>query len=126
MKTLFFFKNMTKSAEEQLSEYFFEKISKFERLLSQHFAEDNVTLQVKGERFQKHSAFQVELTMKLPGQTLTSREASHAITKAVDFATDRLQAQLKKSMAQMRRSHRSLKIRSKMKMRIEEPVQKRA
>jgi ribosomal subunit interface protein len=121
METIFFFKNMVPSEEEQLREYFLTKVPKIEKMLS-HFSPDSVTLQVKGEKFQKHSAYDVELTMKSPLGTLTSQEASHMITKAVDLAKDRLMLQLKKNLTQGRRTHRSLKARSKMEMKIASPV----
>lgn len=116
METNFFFKNMTPGEQKELREYFFSKSSKFEKIISR-FPEDGVQLQVKGEKFQKHSAYDVELTMKLPSETLLAREASHTIMKAVDLAEDRLDMQLKKSVSLARRGHRNIKARSKMKMR---------
>lgn len=117
METVFFFKNMLPDEEESLREYFLIKVPGLARMLS-HFAEDEVILQVKGEKFIKHSAFDVELTMKMPGGTLSAKEASHMITKAVDLAKDRLVMQIKKSLAQTRRTHRSIKARNKTKMRV--------
>ena len=121
MKTVFFFKNMIPDEEERLRDYFLEKLPKLEKVLS-HFPSDGVILQVKGEKFIKHSAFDVELTMKLPSETLTARETSHMITKAVDLAKDRLVMQLKKSVAHVRQGHRSIRERSKLKMRVAETV----
>ena len=121
METTFFFKNMLPSEEEQLREYFLTKAPKIEKMLS-HFPEDAVNLQVKGEKFQKHSAYEVELTMKSPLGTITAQEASHMITKAVDLAKDRLLLQLKKNLTVGRRGHRSLKVQSKMEMRTLLPV----
>ncbi|MBI2638699.1 HPF/RaiA family ribosome-associated protein [Candidatus Peregrinibacteria bacterium] len=121
METNFFFKNMAQGEQKELREYFFSKASKFEKIVSR-FPEDGVKLQVKGEKFQKHSAYDVELTMKLPSETLLAREASHTIMKAVDLAKDRLDMQLKKSVSLARRGHRSIKARSKMKMKVVETV----
>jgi ribosomal subunit interface protein len=117
METVFFFKNMLPMEENELREYFFTKIPKLEKILTR-FPEDGVVLQVKGEKFLKHSAYDVELTMKLHGETFTARETSHAITKAVDFARDRLDMQLKKAILEVRRNHRSIKARNKMKFRV--------
>lgn len=108
---------MSKKDEEELQEYFMKKLPAIEKLLS-HFSEDSVLLQVKGEKFQKHSAYDVELTLKLPSVTLTAREASHLLTKAVDLAKDRILMQLKKSVLKVRREHRSIKARSRMKLRV--------
>lgn len=116
MEPLFFFKNMSSSDAAALRDYFVKKTPRLDKLLS-HFPGDAALLQVKGERFSKHSAFEVELILKLPNQTFLSREASHLITKAVDLALDRLTMQIKKSAMNMRRSHRSVKTRGKLKMR---------
>ena len=116
METMFFFKNMSPEGEEKLQEYFSKKLPAIEKLLS-HFSPDSLLLQVKGEKFDKHSAYDVELTLKLPSETLTAQEASHLLTKAVDLAKDRLLMQIKKSVLRIRREHRSVKARSKMKLR---------
>lgn len=122
MEPIFFFKNMSPADEEQMREYVAKKLPKIEKMLSR-FSSDSVILQVKGERFQKHSAYEVEMVMKMPGETLSACEASHMITKAVDLAKDRLDMQLKKKLLLVRRSHRSIKARSKMKLRAAEAVQ---
>ena len=116
METLFFFKNMLPDEEAQLRDYFSTKMPKLEKMLS-HYPGDAIILQVKGEKFDKHSAFEVELTMKMPGNTLAAKEASHMITKAVDLAKDRLVMQLKKNTIQTRRAHRGIKARGKMAIR---------
>lgn len=107
---------MSSSEEEVLREYFSSKLFSLEKIIS-HLPSDAVVLQVKGEKFQKHSAFSVELVMKMPTGTLTATEASHMITKAVDLAKDRLVLQLKKTTSQLHRGHRSLKAESKAKLR---------
>ena len=116
METVFFFKNMLPAEEEQLRNYFSKKLPKLERLIS-HFPSDAVLLHVKGEKFEKHSAYDVELIMKLPAETLTACETSHAITKAVDLAKDRLEAQLKKNFVAVRREHRSVRAKNKESVR---------
>jgi len=117
METNFFFKNMADAEEGQLREYFLKKLPALEKILSQ-FPSDAINLQVKGERFEKHSAYEVELTLKLPSETFTSKEASHMITKAVDLAKDRLVIQLKKKSLSQKRTHRSLKAKAKAEIRI--------
>lgn len=118
MVPVFFFKGMNPAEENELREYFLGKLQKFEKILS-HFPDDGVSLQVKGEKFIKHSAYDVELIMKLPGETLTARETSHTIMKAVDLAKDRLDMQLKKSILHVRSGHRSIKERSTIKMQAQ-------
>lgn len=124
METIFFFKNMAPGEQDGLREYFLSKEAKLKKMLSR-FPLDGVLLQVKGEKFQKHSAYDVELTMKLPHETLRAREASHTIMKAVDLAKDRLDLQLKKSVLQGRRNHRSVRVRTKMKVRTLETTGRR-
>lgn len=112
---------MLPDEEEKLREYFFTKLPKLEKIVNR-FPADAVILQVKGEKFKKHSAFDVDLTLKLPSETITAHEASHMITKAVDLAKDRLDMQLKRSVLAWRRQHRSIKARSKLKIRTSQPI----
>lgn len=114
METKFFFKHMLKNDEQQLMEYFEKKIPKFEKLLT-HFSQDDVILTLKGEYFKKHNAFAVELVLRAAGQTISAHETSHAITKAVDLAKDRLEMQIKKDSALFTRKHRSPKERNSLK-----------
>lgn len=118
MKTVFFFKNMDADEEKQLREYFTIKLKTIEKMVAA-FPDDGVLLHVKGEKFNKHSAYDVELMMKLPSHKLVARETSHMITKAVDLAKDRLMLQLKKTSEQtIGRNHRSIKAKTKMEMRM--------
>ena len=118
MENSFLFKNVAKSEEEKLREYWAKKLPKIEKLLS-HFAPDAVTLQLKAEYFEKHSAYKIDLILKIPSGTLSAEEISHAFTKAVDLALDRLVMQLKKNSIQFRRAHRSIKARRTVKQRTQ-------
>lgn len=117
METVFFFKNMSQTEEDKLRDYVFMKLPKFEKILNR-FPADAVILQVKGQRFDKHSAYEVEMVLRLPAETLSAREASHMLTKAVDLAKDRLDMQIKKSVLSVRREHRAIRSRSKNKLKI--------
>lgn len=121
MKTLFFFKNMQPAEEEKLRDYFAAKQPQLEKLLSR-FSDDEVTMNIRTEKFNKHSAYEVELTMSMRGKTFSAKEASHMITKAVDWAKDRLVMQLKKSLLHMRRGHRSIRAENKLRLRISAPL----
>lgn len=118
METVFFFKDMYLDEEENFRDYFYKKLSSITKLLK-HFPEDGVVLEVKAKRFEKHSAYEVELVLKLPSETLASMEASHHIHKAIDLAKDRLTIQIKRSMEHMRRGHRSIKLRNILKQQVE-------
>lgn len=109
METSFFFKNMLPAEEDRLKVYISGKLKKLSKMLTRMPA-DGVLLHVKGEKFEKHSAYKVELVLTKLSETFSSAEDSHLITKAVDFAMDRLIAQLKKSSDQKadRRIHRAI------------------
>jgi len=91
-------------------EYVNTKTAAIENLLSK-FSKDSCLLKVGIEKFNKHDAYQVELALSLPTKTIIGSEASHAITKAVDFSKDRLITQIKKHMAHLRkdRAHKSIR-----------------
>lgn len=110
MELTFFHKNVTKTEEKAFVDYVTQKISAIENLLTK-FAEDAAMLKVSIEKFDKHTAFQVEFCLILPTKTLVATEVSHQITKAVDLSKDRMLSQIKKHMALLRkdRSHRSVK-----------------
>ncbi len=118
METAFFFKDMYLDEEENVRDYFYKKLLSITKLLK-HFPEDAVILEVKAKKFEKHSAYEVELVLKLPSETLASKEASHHIHKAVDLAKDRLTVQIKRFMETMRRGHRSIKLRNLLKHQVE-------
>lgn len=117
MQTTFFFKNMNPVEQRQLQDYFWSKLPKLERITDRRFPSDSAILEVKGERFEKHSAYHVDLILKLPFETLMATEASHTINKAIDLATDRLNMQLKRTVMHMREGHRSLRARTKLNLR---------
>lgn len=116
METAFLFKGMSTPDEELLRSYVMKKLDKFDRILAD-YPQDGVVLEIKGERFEKHNAYDVEFILKVPNETFTAKEASHFITKAVDRAKDRLDNQLTKYVAALARKHRTVKSRVKVKMR---------
>lgn len=120
METVFLFKNMSSGDEGALRDYVFSKLPKIEKLF-QRVPQDGALLHVRAERFQKHNAYDVELTLKCGGKTFTAQEASHLITKAVDWAKDRLDMQLKKDSAFIKRTHRSVRAKNKAKFRVASP-----
>ncbi len=106
----FFFKNLSPQEEKALSEYVEQKRPAIETLLTK-FAPDAQNLKVSAGKFEKHNAFEVEFCLTLPNKSVVAKETSHAMTKGVDLAKDRLVAQIKKHLAQLRgpRLHRSLR-----------------
>ena len=93
------YKNISPMEQELFDNYFESKLKQLEALLSK-YPDDAVTLDVKLEKFNKHDAYDVEFVLTLPMHKIKANEASHAITKAVDLAKDRLVTQLKKQKDQ--------------------------
>jgi len=110
MNTVYSYKNLDKSEESKFFEYFETKIKAIKNLLK-NYSEDSIILKANIEKFEKHDAFEVELTLTLPSVSIIAKEASHQITKAVDLSKDRLILQIKKHTAMLRkeRTHQSIK-----------------
>lgn len=110
MEVTFFQKNLTPSEESAFVDYVNKKIPAMDGLLKK-FASDAKLLKASIEKFDKHDAYEVEFCLALPTKSLVATEASHQITKAVDFAKDRLVAQIKKHLAILRgdRGHKSIR-----------------
>lgn len=110
MKVTFFFKNLSKKEEESFVDYVNQKIDSIAGLIT-NFASDAAILRASMEKFDKHDAYEAELSLNLPIKNIIAREASHTITKAVDFSKDRLISQLKKQLALLRkdRKHKSIR-----------------
>lgn len=119
MQTVFFFKNMLSNEESEFRDYLAKKLPKIEKMIVRCGDSDTVLLHVKCEKFEKHSAFNTELSLTIPGENIIATEASHAITKAIDLAIDRLVMQLKKNVLQTRRAHRGIKTAGKIKLLTE-------
>lgn len=110
MDTTFFYKNLIAEEEKNFLAYANEKLEAISSLLTT-FAKDAQLLKISIEKFNKHDAFEVELCLNLPTKRLIAKEASHAFSKAMDQAKDRMLLQIKKHMAQLRkdRAHSSIR-----------------
>lgn len=110
MEIIVLHKNLSKTEEVQFDDYLGKKIPALDALLTS-YARDAKTLNVSIEKFEKHSAYEVEFCLNLPQKSLVAKETSHAITKCTDLTKDRLVAQIKKHMALLKggRVHRSIK-----------------
>lgn len=110
METTFFHKNLSKKEEGIFAEYVTSKLEGIENLLTS-FEDDEAILRISIEKFDKHDAYDVELRLDIQTKSLIAKETSHHISKAVDLAKDRLLAQIKKHISQMRdkRQHKAIK-----------------
>lgn len=102
MKIQFFSKNCTGTEQEKFEKYVEKKLGAIERLLKR-VDPDEVTLEIKVQKFEKHKAYKVEFVLRISRKKLVGEETSHTITKAVDLAKDRLIIQLKKFEEKQRR-----------------------
>ncbi len=110
MEKTFFHKNLSKKEEGIFAEYVTSKLEGIETLLTK-FEDDAAILRISIEKFDKHDAYDVELRLDIHTKALIAKETSHQINKAVDLAKDRLLAQIKKHISQMRdkRTHKAIK-----------------
>jgi len=119
MKVRTQFKNMTVKEQALFSDYLDKKTDQIAGLLT-HFPEDAVTLETRAEKFEKHDAFDVDMTLHMPSKTIKAKEASHAITKAIDLSKDRLVSQIKKTLDT--RKHSSITRRSTEEVAVSEEL----
>lgn len=101
MKIQYSMKNMVGWEEKRVKEYMQDKTASLEKLMT-HFQDDTVSLTVRGERYDKNNAYQVELILEIPGKVFVGKEDSHTIEKAIDLSKDRLVHQLKKHEDQLK------------------------
>lgn len=117
MRISFYFKNTTPTEEQQVQEYFSKKEKKLAKFLS-HFPEDGAHLHITCKKYDKHSAYDIEMKLQFASEVLIAQEASHTITKAVDLAKDRLEMQIKKYDDIAHREHRTLRSRESLKRKV--------
>ncbi|MDX9971157.1 MAG: HPF/RaiA family ribosome-associated protein [Candidatus Gracilibacteria bacterium] len=104
-------KNLSDTEAKKFKEYTEKKVSQFEGLF-EAYDSDSVSLKVNIEKFEKHDAFSVDMTLSMPrSENLVASEASHLLTKALDLSKDRLVAQIKKikELKRENRTHKSIR-----------------
>lgn len=121
MEINFFHKNLTKAEEGSFAKYVGTKKKMIENLLKT-FPENATLMRANIEKFDKHDAYQVELSVILPTKQVVAKEASHLITKAVDLAKDRVIAQIKKHIALMRKERKHKSVRERKEAGVKEEV----
>ncbi|MFA6305646.1 MAG: HPF/RaiA family ribosome-associated protein [Candidatus Gracilibacteria bacterium] len=121
MEITFFHKNLTKAEEGSFSQYVETKKEMIENLLKT-FPSNATLMRANIEKFDKHDAYEVELSVIIPTKQVVAKEASHMITKAVDLAKDRLISQIKKHISLMRRERKHKSVRERKEAGIKEEV----
>lgn len=121
MEITFFHKNLTKAEEGSFAEYVETKRKMIENLLKT-FPQNATLMRANIEKFDKHDAYEVELSVILPTKQVVAKEASHLITKAVDLAKDRLIGQIKKHISLMRRERKHKSVRERKEAGVREEV----
>jgi len=125
MKVRYQYKNLSEKEQEIFEQYFSTKTKSFDALLSR-FDEDTVNLDLRVEKFDKHDAFEVEMTLDMPMRKLQAKETSHAITKAVDLSKDRLLIQIKKALSEVRDEQINIRRHSSLRKQVSESVTEEA
>lgn len=119
MEFSYMYKGMDAAEEQQFHQYVEQKHAAIEGLLTK-FSADGKMLQATCEKFEKHDAFKVTFLLTLHGKSIVAEEVSHSLTKAVDDTKDRLLAQLKKHLEQLKeREHISIRDQENVAIEVE-------
>jgi len=98
--------NLTEPEKVQFEEYLVQKLKRITGFIESHYPDEDTTkLEVKIQKHDKHTAFEVEYILHLPrvSQPLVSSEVKHSITEPMDKATSKLEAQLTKHFKKLTR-----------------------
>lgn len=90
--------NLTEPEKEQFERYLEEKMKRLHGRLDKHYPdEDTVKLDVRLEKHDKHTAFELEFVLTTPHNgRFVATETKHSITEGMDKATDILVQDLNK------------------------------
>ncbi|MFH1509094.1 MAG: HPF/RaiA family ribosome-associated protein [bacterium] len=96
MNIQYYFQNIDDNEKKIVKKHLEEKkLNALNRLL-QHGNYENSNLKVSIERFEKHNAYAVKYNLDMPKDRLLAEETSHKLLKSVDFALEKLVAQVRK------------------------------
>jgi ribosome-associated translation inhibitor RaiA len=93
-------KNLSAAEKEQFETYLAKKLEGLKRPLEARFPDpDTVKFQVKIEKHDKHTAYDVEMKLTFPhSEPVVTQEVKHTITESLDFATERIERQMLKQL----------------------------
>lgn len=97
-------KNLTEPEAAQFHSYLAAKLERLKPMLESRFPdEDQVKVDARIRKHERHSAFQLEMVFNLPRGKFMSTETKHSITEVLDFTTDRLETQLTRHFKKLTR-----------------------
>lgn len=97
-------KNLTDKEKAQFEEYLEEKLAKITPYIESHYPDaDTVKMDVRMEKYDKHSAFEFKYELQLPKKRLMASEVKHRIKEGMDLATDKLEGNLRKHFKKLTR-----------------------
>lgn len=97
-------KNLTGPEADQFHSYLAAKLERLAPMLDSHYPDDDqVKVDARIRKHERHRAFQLEMVFNLPHGQFMSAETKHSITEVLDFTTDRLETQLTKHFKKLTR-----------------------
>jgi len=98
--------NLTDPEEVQFNEYLEQKLERIRSFVERHYPdEDTVTMNANMQRHQKHTAFEFEVKMTMPGfNPFVAREVKHSVTEPMDIVFDRLDQMIHKEFDKRKKS----------------------
>lgn len=85
-------KNLTDPEKAQFESYLEEKLLRITPMIESHYPDaDTVKLDVRMEKHDKHTAFELKYELQLPKKRLLAGEVKHSIKEGMDLATDKLE-----------------------------------
>lgn len=98
--------NLTPPEEVQFDEYLEAKMERIQAFVDKHFPdEDTVMLHAIMKRHEKHTAFEFEVKLSMPGfNPFVAKEVKHSVTEPMDIVFDRLNQMIHKEFDK-RRNH---------------------
>ncbi len=97
-------KNLTDAEKALFLEYLEEKLTRITPFIKAHYPDpDTVKLDVRMEKYDKHTAFEFKYELQLPKKRLLASKTKHGIKEGMDLATDKLEGSLRKHFKKLTR-----------------------
>ena len=107
----FHFSNISDKIKEKIQEYAAKRFEHLDTFLST-FQDDNKQLKIDIGYHERHSAFELNVTLQLAGKKLHHREIKHDPMESLDLAESNITKQAKKFIDKLRTSKKDEKIKN--------------
>ena len=96
--------NLTDPEEVQFNDYFERKLGRIKTFVERHFPDvDTVTMNVNMQRHEKHTAFEFDVKLSLPGfNPFVAEAVKHSVTEPMDIVFDKLDQMIHKEFDKRR------------------------